>query len=858
MSATDSERELLLQHRMIEELATKHREFQTLTDLLEEIVFRCDISGTLTLLNSAWTRKTGWTVEECLGRRFIDFVDKGDNINELSGNFNDSDQIVTELRIASRFGDIKTFSLRARRSGDTWYGSLYDVTELHLAMGALEESREQARKLALVASRTDNLVIISDAKGRIEWVNESFTTITGYKLQEVRGKSPGSFLQGPDTDPSAIAQMREGLAQGKGFNVEILNFNKNGTPYWLAIDCSPVLNDDGELVNFIAVEREITERKQTEQALRDSKQHYRNILNTVSEPIFYCDTGLQIHFANPAWQALTGSVFNSESPQNLHDFIHPEDIALLKQTRDHICTGLPPNRRELRLRDRHQNWRRVELLLSSNGHSNSGHTQHLTGALFDVDERWQQTQAILQSKANAEELSKSRTRFVANMSHEIRTPLNAILGMGSVLQETDLTAEQRGYLDTLCNGGKALLSLVNDVLDLSKLDSDDIQLEKIEFNLGELCEEAVDIIAARVEEKNLNLTMYCTPSVPPVVIGDPHRMRQLLINLLGNAVKFTAQGGITIALDWRAINNDYGTLSLDIIDTGIGIPEDRIASLFSAFIQADTSTTRRYGGTGLGLAICQQICSAMGGEISINSTLGKGTTFSCQLPLNTVAFTPPSSKSTLRGINLDERGQQVSKSLAHCMALPYHAEHSESADSCLSLITDAGNILTLRSPQSNAVLTPNRLLRKLQALDKQSIRPSVPHPHHRESSMRILIAEDSIPNQMVVDAMLKQLGYKHVTIVGNGQLAVDAAHDTRFDLILLDIHMPVMDGLSAAKAIRLNLQDATPMIVAASADVTTDARKEAGDAGFDDWLPKPFTRELLLALLEKTSAQLTA
>jgi two-component system sensor histidine kinase/response regulator len=246
MSATDSERELLLQHRMVEELAAKHQEFQTLTDLLEEVVFRCDDSGKLTLLNSAWTRKTGWPVNECIGRRFVEFIDDSEAVTQLSSNLNDSEPLISELRIASRFGDIKTFSMRARRSGDTWYGSLYDVTELHLAMGALEESREQARKLALVASRTDNLVIISDAKGLIEWVNESFTLITGYSLQEVRGRSPGSFLQGPQTDHRAVEQMRDGLAQGKGFNVEIINFNKNGTPYWLAIDCSPVLNEHGE------------------------------------------------------------------------------------------------------------------------------------------------------------------------------------------------------------------------------------------------------------------------------------------------------------------------------------------------------------------------------------------------------------------------------------------------------------------------------------------------------------------------------------------------------------------------------------------------------------------------------------
>jgi PAS domain S-box-containing protein len=856
MSATDNDRALEEKNRAIKTLMAKQDEFQTLTDLLEEIIFRCDDSGRLTLLNAAWSRITGWPADECIGRHFAEFIDDAETLTALSQHHNEREAVVTEIRIITRHNDEKTFTLHAQRRDKAWYGSLHEVTALHLATSALEESREQARKLALVASRTDNLVIISDADGQIEWVNQSFVNNTGYCLAEVRGKTPGSFLQGPQTDIKTIAQMREGLAQGKGFNVEIVNFRKNGEPYWLAIDCSPVHNENGQIVNFIAVEREITERKQAEQTLRDSEQHYRNILNTISEPIFYCDASLQIHFANPAWQTLTGPEFSNTSPHQLTEFIHPDDIFQLNQARDNICAGLPPSRQELRLRDSRDNWRRVELLLSSNGHSTSKHQQHLTGALFDVDERWQHTQAILQSKADAEELSKSRTQFVANMSHEIRTPLNAILGMGSVLQETDLNPEQREYLDTLCNGGKALLALVNDVLDLSKLDSQEIQLESIEFKLDELCEEAVDIVAARIEEKNLTLAMHCSPDVPQVFIGDPHRIRQLLINLLGNAVKFTSRGGITLQLDWQALDKGHGHLSLIISDTGIGIPQDRISSLFNAFIQADTSTTRRYGGTGLGLAICQQICTAMGGNINIASVVGKGSTFRCDLPFRCTAANTPTGNIRLSGINLDERTARVGRSLACRMGYRFHTEQTNLAGSSLSLMVDDGNILTLNSPQTSAVLTPNRLLRKLQALDKKSAQVTLPRTDRGESSLRILIAEDSIPNQMVVEAMLKQLGYKKVSIVSNGKLALEAASEKEFDLILLDIHMPVMDGLTAAQAIREKLQEATPMIVAASADVTTDARKEASEAGFDDWLPKPFTRELLQALLEKASAHL--
>ncbi len=842
MGPSNKELQLLLQNRMVEELAAKQKDFELLTDLLEEVVFRCDENGVFKLLNTAWERKTGWPVNACVGSEFISHLDDDASITAVQQGLRGSDDIDCELTITSRFGDLRYFNLRAKKRDSDWYGSLYDITQQRQTMAALESSREQARKLSLVASRTDNLVIITDAQGRIEWVNQSFEKVTGYRLHEVRKQSPGSFLQGPDSQQETVEEMRRGLANGQGFNVEIINYNREGLPYWLAIDCTPVVNELGELVNFIAIEREISERKQNEQRLRDSERHYRSILNSVSEAIFYADEHLNLQYANPAWSGMTGHYFNANEQRNLLDFIHDDDVTLLHTTRDQAREIGNTTRQELRLRDYNGEWRRVELLLSR---VNQEHD--FTGALIDIDERWQATQAILRAKQEAEELSVARTRFVANMSHEIRTPLNAIIGMSSVLETTQLDDEQRLCLDTISNGGKALLSVINDVLDLARLDSQAIELENREFQLIDVCEEALDLVALKAAEKNVRLAASCANHLPYRLKGDSHKIRQLLINLLTNAVKFTTEGHVTLTLCWSGESSARGTLNITVTDSGIGIPPERLPTLFDAFTQADPSTTRRFGGSGLGLAICQQICAAMGGEISATSVVGKGSRFNCTLDLEVVEQQAPKSSAKLAVHGDDTLVQNTARWLADHYGLDLQILAPDHTDKTLVLANADGSSKVLTSGELPAVMSPLRLWRKLAPPQNHMAELSSPAA---ASQLSILIAEDTAPNQLVVAAMLKQLGYADYTIANNGEEALAAMAERHYDLVLLDIHMPVMDGLTAAKKIRENPNYRHTTIIAASADVTTDAREAADEVGFDSWLAKPFTRSSLEELLK--------
>lgn len=851
MSQHNAERQLLLHNRILEELSAKHREFETLTSLLEEVVFCCDNEGRLTLLNSAWLHKTGWTVAESLNNPLQSYIGNASVLADFSRQLSQDDVLALEVSIASRDGQQRIFNLKARHNGSSWYGSLHDITELRDAVEALEDSRAEEKKLSLVASGTDNVVIITDAKGTIEWVNRAFSSVTGLSPEQALGRSPGQLLQGEGTDTATIDKMRAGIAAGTGFSAEVVNYHINGEMYWVDIDCTPIFDSNNKLSNFIAIERVITEKKLAEKSLRDSEQHYRGILDTVTEAIFYCDKTLTLQYTNPAWTRITGHQLLGNKKHSLEQFVHPEDLAHLHSLRDQAYLSNAGVKQTLRMKSAGGSWRRVDMHLSSKRPSNNLNnlrSRELTGTLVDVEDQWQRTQAILLAKREAEELSRARTRFIANMSHEIRTPLNAIIGMTSVLQQSPLNDDQALCVDTLCHGGKALLSLVDDVLDLSKLDSAEVCLEDADFDIGAICEEAVDIVSASVQEKNLSLSLYYQSPIPAMVKGDAHRLRQVLLNLLTNAIKFTSEGEIQLSLDWTPSSAEQGKLAVRVSDTGIGIPEQRIENLFDAFTQADPSTTREFGGTGLGLAICRQICRAMGGDIRAENRAGGGAEFSFSIPLAVEIAPPTPCDSQMIGSGLDPRSQGVAQSLCHLLGLRFSSDTPTTPSPQLKLAGEPP--LNIGAPPP--VLTPQRLRNTIEA-HSPGVKQIANKPTQQPSlnpALCILIAEDALPNQLVIKAMLKQLGYQQVDVVENGLQAVELCRKNHYDLALLDLHMPVMDGISAAKEIRSRTDKKAPMIVAASADVTLDARNATKLAGFDDWLAKPFTRDALVKILQ--------
>ncbi len=369
------------------------------------------------------------------------------------------------------------------------------------------------------------------------------------------------------------------------------------------------------------------------QKLIQSEARYSHVIDNVHEIIFQTDNQTIFTFLNPAWQDVTGFPVESTQRKPMVDFIHPDlqkDVFHLLQK---LFNGAADQVRcdtQIITASHEHRWIHLWISLIYDA---TGAVCGTTGTINDITTRKQTEGALIAAKEAAELATRAKSEFLATMSHEIRTPMNGILGMAQLLLETPLNQEQQEYSRILYHSGQALLTIINDILDFSKIEAGKLTIEQIPFDLQRLCEEVCDLSLSQVNAKNIELVLSYHPSCPRALIGDPNRIRQILLNLLGNAVKFTNTGYVAIKVSADVITPAHVEINLEIIDTGIGIPIDKQGKLFQLFSQADASTTRRFGGTGLGLAICKGLSELMGGNISLTSTPSQGSTFKVALSL---------------------------------------------------------------------------------------------------------------------------------------------------------------------------------------------------------------------------------
>ncbi|MBJ6800628.1 PAS domain S-box protein [Geomonas propionica] len=663
------------------------------------------------------------------------------------------------------------------RTGDE-IGTLADA--FNRMIQDLRRQKESARELRLAIDQAPVTVMVTDRDGRIEYVNPHFSKVTGYSAEEVLGENPRIVKSGWHP-PEFYAEMWQTVLSGRTWHGEMRNRRKNGDLYWESASIASVTGDKGEITNFVAVKEDITERKWAEEALIRSDERIRLLLESTAEAIFGMDLLGNCTFANRACAALLGYSGTDELlGKNMHLLIH------------HTASdGSPYPVQECPLyrvlggtqgmhNDDQVFWRADGTSFAveywSYPQLQDGEVVGGVVTFFDIAERKRAEEELRRATEAAESATRAKSEFLANMSHEIRTPMNAALGMLYLLRQTELSEQQKDYLDKAQSASGVLLRVINDILDFSKIEAGKMELERIPFRLEQVLSDLQNVVGAILRDKEIEFAVTAGAGIPELLVGDPLRLGQVLLNLAGNAIKFTDKGKVEVGVALVAVEQGYATLRFSVTDTGIGMDASQREGLFTPFTQADNSTTRRYGGTGLGLAICREMVQLMEGQMAVESEPGRGSTF-----------------SFMARFGISQPGQA---------SLPE---------------TPAGGEAALAA-----------------------------------AGMRVLLVEDNPINQEVARFILERGGVT-VELARNGAEALSMVHapGAEYHAVLMDVHMPVMDGLEATRRMRLDPALERLPIIAMTASALPGERLLCREAGMNDQVDKPINVPGLFATLRR-------
>lgn len=876
----------------------------------ENGVLFTDPKSRIIYANEGYLKLTGYGYQDILGRSSVmvgkNIFTDGNAIKEMRKAFYDGKSF--NIEIIHNRKDGSGFWCRCKGqptlSEDgkvvNYFAIIEDIT--------IEKEREiQLNILSSIAEENTNGVIISDKEGNVEWANKSFERITGYSLEELKGKKPGKIFQGRETNPETVAYLSRQIRAGESFVCEILNYGKDRIPYWVRLQGQALKDTSGNVVKYFAIKEDITREKETqqklkefedrlrlalemigdnfwefdfrtnkiyfsninsteigdfsdheignkkkwwskiqkddlhlliendrkmrngeidfhaleyrmvqedgnikwvldrgvviekdiqgkplklvgthtditgqkitEQALRRKEEKYRNIIANINLGLLEVDNEERIQYSNQRFCDMSGYSLEELLGRKASEvYVRAESLELM-ESKNQLRKKAVSDAYEVSVSNK-KGENKWWLISGAPNYNDKGELIGSIGIHLDVTEKKKLENEIIEAKNMAEASTKSKERFLANMSHEIRTPMNAIMGMSNQLAKTKLEKDQELYLRTIQSASENLLIIINDILDLSKIEAGKLSIENIGFEPRNIVGDVMRIISYKAEEKGILFTnSFCDSRLAPVLIGDPYRLNQILLNLTSNAIKFTDKGSVDISCKVVEDKIDSQKIKVCVKDTGIGMEESFVNQIFDKFSQEYRSGRKKFGGTGLGMSISKELVELMGGEIKVESKKGFGTS---------VFFSMEMKKG------------------------------------------DTSNLI-----QKEIIEITNDFL----------------------IGKKIVVADDNELNRLVASTILENYG-AIILEAANGDEALKAAENNKADLILMDIQMPVLNGYEATKILRDN-GDTIP-IIAITANAIKGENKKCIEAGMNDYISKPYKEEDFLKKISKwLSADLT-
>jgi PAS domain S-box-containing protein len=790
--------------------------FRLILDAAHEAFVGMDAAGAIIDWNQQAEATFGWTRSEAVGRPLAETIIPPQHRDAHKRGLKhflvtgEGPLLHKRIEVTALHREGREFPVELTITPVRWgtthiFGAfVHDISERKRAEETLARERNLLR--ALMDHLPDH-IFVKDPRSRFVTANAATVrTLGAVSLDEVLGKTDFDFLP-QDRAQQFYADEQTVLRTGEPLlNREEFLIDAAGRRKWLLTTKAPFRDGAGAVVGLVGMSHDVTERREAEeeraallareqearaeaeaavrardeslQALRASEEQYRSLAEAIPQIVWTARPDGAVDYYNRRWFEYTGTTLEQTRGWGWAPVIHPDDLQkVIDRWTEAVRSGEPFDI-ECRFRRAEDAAYRWHLSRAVPVRDQAGRVVKWFGACTDIDDQRRAAEALHNAKEAAEAANRAKSEFLANMSHEIRTPMNGIIGMTDLALETNLTREQREYLTTVKASADSLLAVINDILDFSRIEARKLQLEFVDFHLRDNLGDMLKSLAMRAEEKGLELACHIHPDVPDVLVGDPTRLRQVIVNLVGNALKFTEQGEVIVqcgvhSAESRAAQSGLCELHFAVTDTGVGVPADKQKLIFEAFSQADASTTRKYGGTGLGLAICTQLVHMMGGRIWVESEVGKGSTFH----------------------------------------------------------------FTARFGLAKGPVA----------------RPPAARPEHLQG-LAVLVVDDNGTNRRILEELLRSWGLRPLTADGGpaalGELARASAAGEPFPLVLLDAHMPAMDGFTLAGLIRQGPEQPRTALVMLTSAAHTDDVARCRELGIDAYLMKPVKQsELLDAVL---------